>query len=75
MISVRDPIFAAKLAEANASIATLSETERSLAGRLGNASHQITDEAIDRFGEVLRGRLVAEDSAMRRAYVRLLVLV
>lgn len=73
MMSVRDPIFAAKLAEANASIAALSETERSLAGQLGSASHQITDEAIQQFGNALRARIMAEDSAMRRAYVRLLV--
>ncbi len=73
MMSVRDPIFAAKLAEANASIASLSETERSLAGQLGNASNQITDEAIQRFGEALRANIMAENSAVRRAYVRLLV--
>lgn len=73
MMSVRDPVFAAKLAEANASIAALSETERSLAGQLGNASYQITDEAIQRFGDALRTRIVAEGSAMPRAYVRLLV--
>lgn len=73
MMSVRDPIFAAKLAAANASIAALSETERSLAGQLGSASHQITDKAIQRFGEALHARIIAEDSAMRRAYVRLLV--
>ena len=72
-MSVRDPIFAAKLAEANASIASLSETERSLAGQLGNASNQITDEAIQRFGEALRANIMAENSAVRRAYVRLLV--
>ncbi|WP_419809030.1 recombinase family protein [Sphingomonas sp.] len=73
MMSVRDPIFATKLAEANASIATLAETERSLAGQLGNAAHQITDEAIQRFGNALRASILAENSEMRRAYVRLLV--
>lgn len=73
MMSVRDPIFATKLAEANASIAALSETEHSLAGQLGSASNQITDEAIQRFGEALRANIMAENSAMRRAYVRLLV--
>lgn len=73
MMSVRDPIFATKLAEANASIAALSETERSLVGQLGNASHQITEEAIQRFGNTLRARIMAENNAMRRAYVRLLV--
>ena len=34
--SVRDPILAPKLAEANGSIAALSDTERSLAGQLGS---------------------------------------
>lgn len=67
------PIFAAKPAEANGSIAALSETERSLAGQLGSASTQITDEAIQRFGQALRANIIAENSAMRRAYVRLLV--
>lgn len=73
MMSVRDPIFAAKLTEANASIAALSETERSLAGQLGGASNQITDAAIQRFGKTLRAAITAENSAMRRAHVRLLV--
>ena len=73
LMSVRDPIFAAKLAEANGSIAALSETERSLAGQLGSTSTQITDEAIQRFGQALRANIIAENSAMRRAYVRLLV--
>ena len=73
IMSARDPIFATKLAEANASIAALSQTERSLAGQLGDASCEITDEAIERFGNALRAQLMAENSAMRRAYVRLLV--
>lgn len=73
MMSVRDPIFATKLAEANASIAALAETERSLAGQLGNVVHEITDEAIQRFGQTLRAQLLAGNSTMRRAYLRLLV--
>ena len=72
-MSVRDPIFATKLADANASIAALSETERSLAGQLCSTSNHITDEAIQRFGQTLRAAIIAENSAMRRAYVRLLV--
>lgn len=55
MMSVRDPIFATKLAEANASIAALSKTERSLAGHLGSASHHITDKAIQRFSKSAAG--------------------
>ncbi len=73
MMSARDPIFATKLAEANASIAALSETEHSLAGQLGGASHEITDAALQRFGDALGTQLMAENSTMRRAYVRLLV--
>ncbi|MBY0520025.1 MAG: hypothetical protein K2P79_06330, partial [Sphingomonas sp.] len=73
LMGVRDPMFPAKLAEANASIVALSETEPSLAGRLGKASNQITDEAIQRFGFALRTNIMAENSAMRRACVRLLV--
>jgi site-specific DNA recombinase len=73
MMSVRNPIFAAKLAEANGSIAALAETERSLAGQLGNASYQITEEAVQRFGNALRARIMAGGSALRRSYVRMLV--
>lgn len=73
MMSVRDPVFAAKLAEANASIAALGDTERSLASQLGSASGQITDEAIQRFGTALRAQIMARNTTMRRAYVRMLV--
>jgi DNA invertase Pin-like site-specific DNA recombinase len=73
LMSPRDNVFAEKLADGRASIARLSETERSLEGQLGSGAHRVDDAAVERFGRMLRDQLISRNSDLRRAYVRLLV--
>lgn len=73
LMSPRDAVFAEKLADGRASIARLSETERSLEGQLGSGAHRVDDAAVERFGQILRDQLIGKNSDLRRAYVRLLV--
>ena len=73
LMSPRDPIFADKLAEGRASIAALTETERSLQSQLGNGARIIDDDAVEKFGAMLRAEIMDEKPDLRRNYVRLLV--
>lgn len=73
IMSPREPVFAAKLAEARASIAALSETERSLAKQIGRKAGRIDDAAISRFGERLRAEITGAKSELRRAYLKIFV--
>ena len=72
-MSPREPVFAAKLAEARASIAALSETERSLAKQIGRKAGRIDDAAVKRFGERLRAEITGANTELRRAYLRIFV--
>lgn len=73
LMSPREPIFADKLAESRASIAALSETERSLESQLGTRGHVIDDAAVEKFSQMLRAQMLAENSDLRRGYVQMLV--
>ena len=73
LMSPRDPIFGDKLAEGRASIASLTETERSLQNQLGAGNRAIDDAAVERFGAMLRAEIMGENADLRRSYVRLLV--
>ena len=73
LMSPRDPIFGEKLAEGRASIAALTETERSLQNQLGAGTRAINDAAVERFGAMLRAEIMGENADLRRSYVRLLV--
>jgi site-specific DNA recombinase len=73
IMSPREPVFAAKLAEARASIAALSETERSLAKQIGRKAGRIDDAAVKRFGERLRAEITGANTELRRAYLRIFV--
>lgn len=72
-MSPQDLILAEKRADGGASIASLSETERGLVGQLGARECVIDDAAVEKFGKMLRAEIMAENSQMRRAYVRMLV--
>ena len=72
-MSPRDAIFGDKLAEGRASIAALTETERSLQNQLGTGTRVIDEAAVERFGAMLRAEIVGENVDLRRSYVRMLV--
>lgn len=73
LMSPRDPIFGDKLAEGRASIASLTETERSLQNQLGAGNRAIDDAAVERFGAMLRAEIMGENADLRRSYVRMLI--
>lgn len=73
LMSPRDPVFGDKLAEGRASIASLTETERSLQNQLGAGKRAIDDAAVERFGAMLRAEIMGENADLRRSYVRMLV--
>lgn len=73
IMSPREPVFAAKLAEARASIAALTETERNLAQQIGSPSGRIDDAAVERFGERLRAAITGTNTGLKRAYLRIFV--
>jgi DNA invertase Pin-like site-specific DNA recombinase len=73
LMSPRDAVFGEKLAEGRASIAALTETERSLQIQLGAGVRVIDDAAVERFGAMLRAEIVGENADLRRSYVRMLV--
>ncbi|MCE7796553.1 hypothetical protein LWE61_08250 [Sphingobium sufflavum] len=72
-MTLKDTVFANKLAESRASISALMETERNLASQLENSGEQIDEAALARFGAMLRREITQSNSEFRRAYVRLLV--
>ena len=72
-MSPRGPVFGGKLAESRASIASLTETERSLQNQLGAGNHVIDDAAVERFGAMLRAEIMGGNGDLRRSYVRMLV--
>lgn len=73
LMAATDAIFAGRLAATKHSIFTLSETEKSLVRQLAGPSRQIDEAAIKRFANLLRAQILGENSAMRKAYVRLLI--
>ena len=72
-MSPRDPIFGDKLAESRASIAVLTENERSLQSQPGACTRVIDDAAVERFVAMLRAEILSENAELRRSYVRVLV--
>jgi len=73
LMSVSDPIFAGRLAETKLSISNLIESEKSLVRRSKDPARHINDAAMERFANLLRAQILGDSSAMRKAYVRLLV--
>ena len=71
--SARDPLFAARLGEHRASIAQLQASERSLSGQLAAGERRIDEATVERFGDMVRDRLVNGEQALRKGYVRLFV--
>lgn len=72
-IKSSDPVFGERLAETRGSIDTLREMERNLAAQLNGGPARITEESVNRFGQILREQLLGDQPAMRKAYTRLLV--
>jgi hypothetical protein len=73
LMSARDPVFAKRLSDHRARVAMLNTTIESLERQLQRGARRITPEIVHRFGETLRERLTAEDPALRKAYVKMIV--
>ena len=73
LMSARDPVFAKRLSDHRARIASLNATIDSLERQLQRGARRITPDVIARFGELLRERLTAEDPVLRKAYVNMII--
>ena len=71
--SLKEPVFANMLAEANGRIASLTATVESLERQIGKTAKNVTPEMVDAFAGLVRERLRGEDPALRKAYVALFV--
>lgn len=65
--------LAKRFAEHRTKVASLNDTIESLERQIAKGKRRITPEIIDRFGNMLREKLEADDPALRKAYVRLIV--
>lgn len=65
-----DKVLGGLMAEYKLSIASLSQTEANLSRALSASSNRISEAKVREFGLLLKRRW-AENSAMRKAYVRL----
>ncbi|MFN6933918.1 MAG: recombinase family protein [Tsuneonella sp.] len=72
LLSTTDKVLAERLADYKASINSLMLTEKNLVRSLSSSSNRIDEQAIRQFGEAIRKRM-SENTAMRKAYVRLFV--
>ncbi len=68
-----EPVVAELLADYRTSAANLRSMETSLARQLGSNRNRVDEAAVERFGELIRAKMIGGDPAMRKAYVRLLV--
>lgn len=73
LMDTKDPIMAERLAEYKASTAGLRNMEASLARQLASNRGRVDDAAVQRFGKLMREKMLGGSPAMRKAYVRLLV--
>ncbi|MEQ8311124.1 MAG: recombinase family protein [Sphingopyxis sp.] len=73
LMSPRDPTVAKRFAEHRTKVASLNDTIESLERQIAKGKRRITPEIIDRFGNMLREKLEADDLVLRKAYVRLIV--
>ena len=71
--SLKEPVFANMLAEANGRIASLTATVESLERQVGKKAKNVTPAMVDAFATLVRERLRGEDPALRKAYVALFV--
>ncbi len=71
--SLKEPVFANMLAEANSRIASLTATAESLDRQIGKKAKHVTPAMVDAFAGLVRERLRGEDPALRKAYVALFV--
>lgn len=72
-MSARDPVFAKRLGDHRARVARLNTSIESLERQLQRGARRITPEIVQRFGETLRDKLTADDPALRKAYVKMIV--
>ncbi len=73
LMSPRDTTVANRFAEHRTKVASLNDTIESLERQMEKGKRRITPEIIDRFGNMLREKLEADDPALRKAYVRLII--
>ncbi len=71
--SLKEPVFANMLAEANSRIASLTATVESLERQIGKKAKHVTPEMVEAFAGLVRERLRGDDPTLRKAYVALFV--
>lgn len=69
----RDPAFAERMAENRTALAGVSSRIEVLEAQLAKGKRQIDEQTIDRFGEMLRGKIRGGDSSLRSAYLKMFV--
>lgn len=69
----RDPIFAKRMDENRSALAAATSRIDTLETQLAKGSRKITPTSVKRFGELLSTKLRDNDSALRTAYLRMLV--
>lgn len=73
-LSARDPDIAIRIKERRSEIDALNRTARMLRQQLERGPSRITPEAVDRFGRLIRDRLLSDDNPAKqqiaRAFIR-----
>ncbi|WP_267389241.1 recombinase family protein [Sphingomonas sp. GC_Shp_3] len=73
LMSPRDPLFAERLAQHRQNVVQLEASERSLNLQLERGPQRISEETIVKFGKLICEQLKGGNSALRKAYVKLLI--
>ena len=73
VMSARDPMLAERLTQHRQNVAQLDASARSLTLQLERGPQRISEETIAQFGKLISEQLRKGNSALRNAYVRLLI--